>query len=172
MSAALFSADILDFLSLLQQRAVHYLVVGGEAVIQYGHARLTADMDIFYDASSTNAASLFQALLDFWAGDVPGIASPEELRPKGRVFQFGRPPNRLDLLNSIDGVSFAVAWRGRKSVRFPYRGRSLQVHFIGLKDLIRNKRAAGRNRDLDDLQFLLEARKRLKRRQPRRKSES
>jgi hypothetical protein len=82
------------------------------------------------------------------------------------VFQFGRPPNRLDLLNSIDGVSFDTAWRGRKSVRFPYRGRSLQVHFIGLKELIRNKRAAGRNRDLDDLRFLLEARKRLERKPP------
>jgi hypothetical protein len=82
------------------------------------------------------------------------------------VFQFGRPPNRLDLLNSIDGVSFDTAWRGRKSVPFPYRGRSLQVHFIGLKELIRNKRAAGRNRDLDDLRFLLEARKRLERKPP------
>jgi hypothetical protein len=163
VSAALFSKDILDFLTLLQQNAVHYLVVGGEAVIQYGHARLTADMDIFYDASTANVARLFRALLEFWGGDVPGIASAEELRPKGKVFQFGRPPNRLDLLNSIDGVSFATAWKGRQSVRFDRKGRSLRVHFIGLEELIRNKRAAGRNRDLDDLQFLLEARKQLRR---------
>jgi hypothetical protein len=119
-------------------------------------------MDVFYDASPANAARLFEALWEFWGGDIPGIESAEVLTTKGNVFQFGRPPNRLDLLNSIDGVSFPAAWRGRKTVRLPHHGRSLAVHFIGLKELIRNKRSAGRNRDLDDLRFLLEARRRLK----------
>jgi hypothetical protein len=162
VSAALFSKDILEFLALLQKHKVCYLVIGGEAVIQYGHARLTAGMDVFYDASPANAARLFEALWEFWGGDIPGIESAEVLTTKGNVFQFGRPPNRLDLLNSIDGVSFPAAWRGRKTVRLPHHGRSLAVHFIGLKELIRNKRSAGRNRDLDDLRFLLEARRRLK----------
>jgi hypothetical protein len=106
VSAALFSADILDFLALLRKYAVRYVIVGGEAAVQYGHARLTADMDIFYDAAPAN------------------------------------------------------------TLRFPNRGRSLQVHFIGLEELIRHKKSAGRNRNLDDLRFLLEARRRLKRRLP------
>ncbi len=161
-AAALFSTDILDFLALLRKYAVRYVVVGGEAVIQYGHARLTADMDIFYDSAPANTERLFQALREFWGGDVPGIEDSDTLRGKGKVIQFGHPPNRLDLLNSIDGVAFGAAWNGRKSVRFSHRGRGMPVHFIGLAELIRNKRAAGRNRDLDDLRFLLEARRRLK----------
>ena len=136
---------------------MRYLIVGGEAVIQYGHARFTADMDIFYDPAGANTARLFRALWVFWGGAIPGIEDAKILRGKGKVFQFGSPPNRLDLLNRIDGVSFEAAWNGRKTVRLSQRGRSLPLHFIGLKELIRNKRSVGRNKDLDDLRFLLEA---------------
>jgi hypothetical protein len=146
---------------------VRYLVVGGEAVIQYGYARFTADMDIFYEASAANAARLYQALQEFWGGTVPGIENAAALRGKGKVFQFGRPPNRLDLLNSIEGVGFPVAWKGRRTERFGHRGRLLTVHFIGLEELIRNKRSAGRNKDLDDLRFLIEARRRRVRKRSR-----
>jgi hypothetical protein len=63
-------------------------------------------MDLFYQADAANAARLYRALQEFWGGAVPGIENAEVLRGKGKVFQFGRPPNRLDLLNSIDGVGF------------------------------------------------------------------
>ena len=159
MSAASFSRDILDFLEMLRTHRVRYLVVGGEAVIQYGYARFTADMDIFYETAAANATRLYRALLEFWGGAVPGIENPNALRGKGKVFQFGRPPNRVDLLNSIDGVGFPAAWKGRKTERFMHRGQFLTVHFIGLEELIRNKRSAGRNKDLDDLRFLIEARR-------------
>ena len=167
MSTPLFSRDILEFLEMLRKHRVRYLVVGGEAVIQYGYARFTADMDIFYEASAANAARLYQALQEFWGGTVPGIENAATLRGKGKVFQFGRPPNRLDLLNSIDGVGFPVAWKGRRTERFGHRGRLLTVHFIGLEELIRNKRSAGRNKDLDDLRFLIEARRRRVRKRSR-----
>jgi len=164
VSAALFSKDILDFLALLRRHKVRYLVVGGEAVIQYGYARFTADMDLFYDNAEPNVERLYQALLEFWGGSVPGIESSRNLRATGKIFQFGSPPNRLDLMNRIDGTSFEAGWKGRRTVRLTHRGRSLAVHFIGLEELIRNKRAAGRNKDLDDLRYLLAARK--LRRQP------
>jgi predicted nucleotidyltransferase len=160
VSTALFSRDVLDFLEMLGTHRVRYLVVGGEAVIQYGYARFTADMDIFYEADAANATRLYRALQEFWGGTVPGIDSADVLRGKGKVFQFGRPPNRVDLLNSIDGVGFPAAWKGRKTERFRHRGQLLTVHFIGLEELIRNKRSAGRNKDLDDLRFLIEARRR------------
>lgn len=169
MSIAFFSRDILEFLEILRKHRVRYLVVGGEAVIQYGYARFTADMDLFYEADAANAARLYRALQEFWGDTVPGIENADVLRGKGKVFQFGRPPNRLDLLNSIEGVGFTAAWKGRKKERFWHRGQLLTVHFIGLEELIRNKRSAGRNKDLDDLRFLIEARRRRIRKPSRRR---
>ncbi len=159
MRAALFHKDILDFLALLTKHRVRYLIVGGEAVIQHGYARFTADVDIFFDNAASNAACLYEALREFWSGSVAGIENARALRVKGNVFQFGLPPNRLDLMNSIDGVGFTAAWKGRKTVTFMHMGRRLPAHFIGLNELIRNKKAAGRNKDLDDLRYLLEARR-------------
>jgi hypothetical protein len=155
-----FHRDILDFLAILHRRRVRYLVVGGEAVIKYGYARLTADTDVFFDLEERNVARLFSALQEFWGGDIAGVDSAAALRQKGSIFQFGAPPNRLDLLNSIDGVSFASAWKGRATERFPHARDSIPVHFIGLNELIRNKKRAARHKDLDDLRFLLEARRR------------
>ena len=66
MSPAFFSKDIVDFLFLLSKYKVKYVIVGGEAVIYYGHARLTGDIDIFYGLSKGNVEKLFQMLNDFW----------------------------------------------------------------------------------------------------------
>ena len=106
VSAALFSKDILEFFEMLRSYRVRYLIVGGEAVIQFGYARFTADMDIFFEAAATNAGRLYHALEEFWGGTVPGIESADALRGKGKVFQVGRPPNRVILLNSIDRFGF------------------------------------------------------------------
>ncbi len=160
MRVAPFHRDILDFLVILRRYRVRYLIVGGGAVIKYGYARLTADTDIFYDPAEQNAARLFLALREFWGGAVAGIDRAEVLRQRGSIFQFGAPPNRLDLLNSIDGVGFATGWKGRTTEHVTHAGERLAVHFIGLDDLIRNKRRAARNKDLDDLRFLMEAQRR------------
>lgn len=160
MNAAPFRRDILDFLVILHRHRVRYLIVGGEAVIKYGYARLTADTDVYFDRDPRNVARLFSALREFWAGDIAGVDSAEALRQKGSIFQFGAPPNRLDLLNAIDGVSFASAWKGRATERVQHGARRVPVHFIGLNELIRNKKRAARHKDLDDLRFLLEARSR------------
>jgi hypothetical protein len=60
-----FHPDILDFLAILRKHRVRYLIVGGEAVIQYGYARFTADTDVFYDAERVNAVRLHAALKEF-----------------------------------------------------------------------------------------------------------
>lgn len=101
----------------LQRHRVRYVIVGGEAVIFHGYPRLTGDIDFFYENSAVNTRRLFAALNDFWSGRVPGVRSPEELREEKLVVQFGRPPNRIDLLNRIDGVTFTEAWRHRIAVR-------------------------------------------------------
>ena len=71
------------------------MVVGGEAVIHYGYARLTGDIDIFFDSTGDNAARLLEALREFWEGDVPEISEAGDLTKSGAIFQFGVPPNRI-----------------------------------------------------------------------------
>lgn len=154
IDSSYFSQDILEFIALLDKFNVRYVIVGGEAVIFHGHARLTGDVDFFYDITHENTEALFAALLDFWSGDIPGIKHPEELREVGIIIQFGRPPNRIDLLNQIDGVSFSEAWLTRISLTIQCSHGSIPVYYLGLEKLIQNKRASARPKDLEDCEFL------------------
>ena len=97
-----FSEDVCEFLSLLARQEVRYLIVGGEAVIYYGHARLTGDIDIFYERTAENVRRLHAALNEFWLNDIPGIEGEDELMEKGTIFQFGVPPNRIDLISDLE----------------------------------------------------------------------
>jgi len=143
---------------LLAKNQVKYVIVGGEAVIYYGHARLTGDIDLFYESSPTNVDRLYQTLLEFWKEDIPQLDSSEELLEPGIILQFGVPPNRLDLLNTIDGVSFQEAWPNKTTVHIQVKDNKIPVYFIGLDDLIRNKETIGRYKDLEDLKYLRKAR--------------
>jgi len=158
MTASYFSKDIQAFLGLLASNGVQYLIVGGEAVIYYGYARLTGDIDFFFEASEANAEKLYAALVEFWGGEVPGVSSFSELMEEGTIFQFGVPPNRIDLLNRIDGVTFSDAWQNKTTESAEISGRTVPVHFMGLKELIRNKEASKRPKDLEDLKYLYKAR--------------
>jgi hypothetical protein len=158
MKASHFSRDIQELLGLLAKYRVKYLIVGGEAVIYHGCARLTGDVDFFYEASSENALNVFNALNDFWEGSIPGVYSREEFMEPGIIFQFGVPPNRIDLLNRIDRVSFQEAWSNRATTDTKIDDLTVPVHFIGLDELIRNKEALKRPKDLEDLKYLRKAR--------------
>lgn len=120
IDASYFSPDTRAFIELLHAHGVRYLIVGGEAVIFHGHVRLTGDVDFFFSNEEGNVERLFEVLEQFWDGDVPGLSAPEDLSPAGTVVQFGVPPNRIDLINEIEGVDFKV-WtlkrRGREGSR-------------------------------------------------------
>jgi len=154
MKGDYFSSDILEFLRLLNQHHVKYVIVGGEAVIYYGYPRLTGDIDIFYRNTDENTEALFNALIEFWGNDIPGIDDKAELTQPGYVIQFGVPPNRIDLLNEIEGVDFEKAWKEKKTEQVACREYDVSVHFLGLKQLIMNKEQTGRPKDLDDLNYL------------------
>lgn len=160
IDASHFSPDTQDFLRLLYAHDVRYIIAGGEAVIYHGHARLTGDVDVFYDREPDNASRLFAALLEFWDDDVPGVQSAEELTHPGLIIQFGVPPNRIDLLNEIDGVSFEDAWTTRTDANLVSDRGDVRLRYIGLDALIRNKEKAGRPKDLEDLAYLRKARER------------
>lgn len=159
MSKSFFSQDVREFLYLLSKHKVKYLIIGGEAVIYYGHARLTGDIDIFYQRNSENAAKLFEMLNEFWEKNIPGINNKAELMQEGIVFQFGVPPNRIDLLNNIEKVEFIHAWKNKKEDSITRKGNEFNIFYIGLNELIENKKAVNRFRDKEDLKFLYELRK-------------
>ena len=89
MSVPYFSKDTLELLTILDKHQIRYVIVGGEAVIFYGYSRVTGDIDLFYDYSDSNARSLFEAMHEFWGGDIPGIYSSEEFMEPGAIIQFG-----------------------------------------------------------------------------------
>lgn len=154
MDPSYFSPDTSEFIRLLAEHKVHYLIVGGEAVIFYGYARLTGDVDFYYDRTQENTENLYSALKDFWQGEVPGIKDSSELMQKGIVFQFGRPPNRIDLINVISGVEFDKAWQNRTLEEVEIKKKKYPLFYIGLEELIQNKKKAKRFKDLEDLKYL------------------
>jgi hypothetical protein len=159
MKASHFSPDIQEFLLLFSAHKVRYVIVGGEAVIYYGFARLTGDIDFFYEPTASNVQLLYRALCEFWQGSIPGIQSPSELASKGIILQFGVPPNRIDLVNSITGVSFEAAWKSRTREKLEIKKRICPIFFIGLDQLIKNKEAVSRHKDFEDLKYLRAAAK-------------
>jgi hypothetical protein len=159
MKATHFSADIQDFLILLFKYQVKYLIIGGEAVIYYGSARLTGDIDIYFEISEDNVSKLFKMLNEFWQGDIPGIYSEKELLESGVILQFGVPPNRIDLINKIEQVAFDEAWWNRTIEEISRDGEIFALYFIGLEQLVKNKKALNRPKDQEDLKYLIKIQK-------------
>jgi hypothetical protein len=142
------SSDLREFIGLLTSETVEYVIVGGHAVAWHGYPRFTGDIDFFVRASSENAAKILRVLDRFGFGDA-GLAAGDFVTPD-KIVQLGRPPNRIDLLTSISGVSFEDAWGHRISAELD----GLVVPMISRDDLVRNKRASGRLKDQDDVQKL------------------
>ena len=142
------SKDFVEFVACLNARSVEYLLVGGYAVAFHGKPRFTKDIDFWIRASPANADRLMEALDDFDFGGL-GLRR-EDFSVPGKVVQLGVPPNRIDLITSVDGVDFDAAWCRR--VESDYGEVSLAV--IHRDDLIRNKETTGRPQDLLDVDCL------------------
>lgn len=165
-----FSKDTGDLLRLMARHGVAFMIVGGEAVIFHGYPRLTGDIDLFYERSRDNAERLYQALCDFWNGSVPGISSCDAFVEDGAIVQFGVPPNRVDLINRIDGVTFREAWKSSIRVTAISGKEAFEVNYIGMESLLRNKLASGRPKDLADAEYLSAIREEGKRKAARRRN--
>ncbi len=142
------NSNFKELLSLFADNAVEYLVVGGYAVIEYAEPRYTKDLDVWIRAETANAERVFRALSHFGA-PLAGM-SPADFAEEGFVFQIGVAPVRVDILMSIDGVTFAQAWANRVQVDFD----GTPVWMISRRDLIQAKRAAGRPQDIADAESL------------------
>ncbi len=143
----MLNQDFKEFAGLLNANGVEYRVVGGYALAAHGHPRYTGDIDFWVSPSADNIGKLLQALHEFGFGSL-GL-SGGDFKPD-TVIQLGRAPSRIDLLTGIDGVEFTGCWSRRETLTID----GLKLDFIGLDDFKANKRAAGRLKDLADLQSL------------------
>jgi hypothetical protein len=151
---AKLQSDLREFIALLNSHKVEFVVVGGHAVAFHGHPRYTGDIDFFVRTTPVNVERVLRVLDDFGFGNL-GITTQDLLQP-GQVVQLGRPPNRIDILTSISGVDFEEAWQSR----VPTVLDDQPVGFLGFAELLRNKQASGRKKDLGDAEKLLAVAKR------------
>ena len=145
--------DFEELLQLLEEHHVDYMIVGGYAVAYHGHPRFTKDMDIFYDSSDENIRRLRDVLLAFGFSEEDLLSA--DFSTKENIITFGMEPTRIDLLNDIDGTSFADA---KLKIERGHYGK-IEVSFIGFDDLIQNKKATQRAKDKGDVEEILQQKK-------------
>lgn len=141
--------DFEDFVKLLNQYNVEYMVVGGYALAFHGKPRHTGDLDIWINVSEENAIRMLKVVNDF------GLQSlgfqKEDFLTEGLISQIGYPPLRIDVLNLIDGVKFSEAILNMEKIELE---NDLVINYIGLNDLVKNKQVSGRRQDLTDVKTL------------------
>ncbi|MFH1092094.1 MAG: hypothetical protein V1742_11055 [Pseudomonadota bacterium] len=140
--------DFKELLSWLNEHQVEYLIVGGYALAFHGAPRFTGDLDILINPDPKNAGRVMAALEAF--GFRSAGLSAADFQAPGNVIQLGFPPVRIDIMTSITGVPWPEAFSGRAAGLYG----DVPVFFIGRSQLMANKRALGRKRDLADLEAL------------------
>lgn len=140
--------DFIEFIELLNNHKVEYMIVGGYAVMAHGQPRYTEDFDIWIKPSDVNAEKMMVVLKEF--GFVLKGLSKEDFEVEDMVVQLGYPPLRIDLMGSISGVTFDEAFP-HKILR---KIGQIEMNFIGLNELVRNKETTGRKKDIVDAEQL------------------
>jgi hypothetical protein len=148
----MLNEDYRDMLQALYDEKVRFLLVGAYAMAAHGYPRATMDIDIWVMPSPENAEAALRALRRF--GAPLQNLTREDLETDGTVFQIGVAPRRIDIITTASGLDFEEAFR--RSMAIDIEG--IEVRIPSLADLIRNKRALGRTKDLADAEALEEIR--------------
>jgi len=142
--------DFRDLLLELCDAGADFVVVGGHAVAFHGHPRATKDLDVLVRPSPENARRVYRALAAFGAPLAAFEVTAADFAEYDGVLQIGLPPRRIDILTRATGITFDEAIAD--GAGFELEGRRVPV--IGLRALLRNKKATGREQDLADLKVL------------------
>jgi hypothetical protein len=142
------SADLKEFIELLNSHGVEYVIVGAHSLAFHGRPRYTGDLDVLIRRSPENAEKITGVLAEFGFAE-SGFKSSDFLEPY-QMFQLGRVPNRIDLMTGITGVATDEAFATKISAELS----GLSVFVLSKDLLIQNKRAVGRPQDLADLDAL------------------
>ncbi len=140
--------DFKEFIQSLNDHNVRYLIIGGYAVAFHGHPRYTKDLDICIELGQENAANILKALAHFGFGSL-GLTEDDFLEPD-QIVQLGFPPSRIDILTTLEGVDFDECFASKIVTTID----NIQMNFIDLENLKKNKKATGRLQDLADLENL------------------
>ena len=140
--------DFKEFLKLLNANRVKYLLIGGYAVAYHGFPRATGDMDIWVDMEKTNAEKVVSALKSL-GFDLPSL-TPALFLKEDQIIRMGNPPYRIEISTTISGVHFEDCYQNRIVANIG----GIETLIIDLISLKTNKKAAGRYKDLNDLENL------------------
>lgn len=143
-----YHKDFEELCSLLSAKHVDFLIVGGYAVAFHGAPRFTGDLDILVRPSPEHVDRVLDALRDF--GFPGGEVTSDDLLQGRQILQLGQVPVQVHIMTGISGVTWETAWNSKSEGTY---GRA-SVFFIGREILVRNKRAAGRMKDLADIEAL------------------
>lgn len=144
----MLNKDYRDMLSCLSTEGVEFLLVGAYALSVHGYPRATMDIDIWVKPSLENADAVLRALRRF--GAPVAALEVDTFARKSTVFQIGVPPRRIDIITGATGLEFDAAFSGSVAVDID----GIPVRVLSVQDLMVNKRAAGRTKDLADVEAL------------------
>ena len=148
MATTRLPKDFKEFLLLLNEKKVEYMVIGGYAVGYHGYPRSTGDLDVWVGMSPVNAARVVMALREF-GFDIPKL-SPDLFLEEDRIVRMGVVPFRIEVVTTISGVHFEECYAARDVGLLD----DVEASFISLHHLKINKEASGRLKDLTDLENL------------------
>ena len=147
---SVFNPDFQDFFRAFNRARVNYLLVGGYAVIFHGYCRSTDDLNIWVEPSPENYQRLVTAF-GYFGMPVFDMNEANFLDTNRHdVFSFGLPPSGIDVMTKVRGLEFGSAYRKSSLHEFE----DLSIRVVQYQDLLRAKRAAGRNKDLNDIEQL------------------
>lgn len=142
------NSDFKELLKIFAEEKVEYLIIGGYAVAKHAEPRYTKDLDIWINNSRENAEKVFHALEEFGA-PLANITIDDFTIPS-LVYQIGIEPSRIDILMGLKELDFNDCWQRRATAKIG----EIEIYFISLDDLIKNKKIAGRPQDLRDAEML------------------
>jgi predicted nucleotidyltransferase len=140
--------EYLNFIRLLNENHVEYVVLGGYAVIVHGYIRTTGDVDILINTTEQNADKMLTVMLKF-GYDVYDFELSDFMQEPGCI-SLDRYNGTIEILTSTLGVTFEECFANKVVVETS----GILIYFISLTDLIKNKQAVGRPKDLDDIKNL------------------
>jgi hypothetical protein len=144
----MLNPDFKDILSCLKEEEAEFLIVGAYALAAHGLPRATGDIDIWVRRSAENAAKVLRALSAFGA-PLSNLTEQDFISPE-TVLQIGVEPCRIDILTSIDGIEFDEAWKNKVNITVD----EIAIYILSKADLLKNKLAAGRDKDQGDIAWL------------------
>lgn len=142
-----FQKDYAEFIKLLNKNNVKYCIVGAYALAFYAKPRYTKDIDIFIKPDLKNVEKIVKTLKEF---GFKSLNLSKEDFTEGKIIQLGYEPLRIDILTFIDGCTFDEVWKNKKIDVY----KNEKIYFIGINELIKNKKQTKRKQDIADLEIL------------------